>query len=105
MKIPKLLKSGLFFCSSAAGIALAVKACLEISDHRWPAGLGHAGWSIYLVLLPFLNYSALKTVAVRRLSIENATNPKLQLLPGNLGFVGLLGLMLVIAGDIAGALG
>jgi hypothetical protein len=26
-------------------------------------------------------------------------------LPGNLGFVGLLGLILVIAGDIAGALG
>jgi len=105
VKIPKLLKSGLFFCSSAAGIALAVKACLEISDHRWSAGLGHAGWSIYLVLLPFFNYSALKTVAVRRLSLENATNPKLQLLPGNLGFVGLLGLILVIAGDIAGALG
>ena len=105
MKIPYLLKSGLFFCSSAAGIALALKACLEISDHHWSGGLGHAGWSIYLVLLPLLNHAALRKVAVRRLSIDNATNPELQLLPGNLGFVALLGLILVIAGDIAGELG
>jgi len=105
MKFPALCKSCLFLASSAAGVTLAVMACAEIRDHRWPEGLKHAGWSIYLVLMPFLNYSALRKVAGRPISAADAMNPSLRLLPGNLGFVGLLGLALLIAGSIAQAFG
>jgi len=77
---------------------------MEIAGQQWPDGLMHAGCSIYLVLLPFINYPALRKVAVNRFSIENAKNPALKLLPGSLGFVGLLGLVLIIAGAMAGVL-
>lgn len=105
MKLSPLLRASLFLGSSAAGLALALLASREIADHRWPEGLRHAGWSIYLVLLPFINYLALGKVAGRPVSAADAKSPALRLLPGKLGFVGLLGLALLIAGCVAEVLG
>ena len=105
MKLPALLKASLFLGASAAGLALALLASREMADHRLPEGLRHAGWSIYLVLIPFVNYPALKKGAGRPISLADAKNPSLRLLPGKLGFVGLLGLALLIAGSVVQVLG
>lgn len=80
---------------------MALHACAEISERRWPLGLEHAGWSIYLVLFPFYNHTALMHLFFKPLSLKEAKTPSLQLLPARLAYVSLFGLALQIAGLIA----
>jgi hypothetical protein len=105
MKHLARVKPIVFFCFSAAGLGLAFKASLELSEHRWPSGLKYAGCSVYLVLMPFLNYPALVKISSKSVSLENANDPSLRLLPGKLGFVGLFGLILLISGTLVNAFG
>jgi hypothetical protein len=100
MKLFALFKPTVFFCFSAAGVALAFQACLRLLKHEWHPGLEYAGWSIYLVLLPFINYPALRTISTKSLSLDDARDPSLRLLPGNLGFLGFFGLVLLVAGGL-----
>lgn len=105
MKLLASIKPVAFFCFSAGGVAMAFQACLKLLKHEWHPGLEYAGWSIYLVLLPFVNYPALQKISAKNLSLDDARDPSLRLLPGNLGFLGLFGLVLLVAGSLVNIAG
>jgi hypothetical protein len=73
-----------------------VKSSFELSRHDWPRGLSHAGWSLYLVLAPFVNLGALRAALGRPVS-DVGRNKALRL-PLALSLVSLLAFVLAAAG-------
>jgi len=82
---------------SLAGIALAVRACWQIQEQRWGAGLQDAGRGIYLVLAPFVDVAAFRRLLGSPV-LASAKDPSLRTLPSRLRWVQLLGGLLLLAG-------
>ena len=93
LRIGKLLS----YLLSLTGIAVAVRACWLIQQHRWGAGLQNAGWAIYLVLAPFVDIAAFRRLLSSPV-LASAKDPSLRTLPSGLRWVQLLGGLLLLAG-------